>query len=282
MSHLIQGTSEWHALRQKSIGASDAAVILGISPWKTRLELWEEKMGFSTPNQTFKMLRGIEMEDEARLYYERITGEIVFPKVMIHPEYPWCIASLDGITLNEKRLVEIKCPGRDTIEMAKNGKIPEFYVAQLQHQMMVTNLDNADYFCYDGEKGFLITIDRDQSFIDQLLKKELEFYEMMINFIHPIVEDNDRMDLSSDEEFLSLEEEFISVSETLKKLEQEKDAIRKQILVRAFHSNAKGKSIRVTKKVAKGRIEYDKIECLKDVDLEIYRKPSATSFMITY
>ena len=105
---------------------------------------------------------------------------------------------------------------------------------------------------------------------------------MMINFIPPIVEDNDRMDLSSDEEFLSLEEEFISVSETLKKLEQEKDAIRKQILVRAFHSNAKGKSIRVTKKVAKGRIEYDKIECLKDVDLEIYRKPSATSFMITY
>ncbi len=42
-SQLIQNTPEWHAFRRKRIGASDAPVIMGISPWKTPYQLWIEK-----------------------------------------------------------------------------------------------------------------------------------------------------------------------------------------------------------------------------------------------
>ncbi len=35
---------EWLGLRKTGIGGSDAAVILGISPFKSTLELWNEKV----------------------------------------------------------------------------------------------------------------------------------------------------------------------------------------------------------------------------------------------
>ena len=34
---------EWHRLRKNGLGGSDAAVVLGISPFKSSLELWYEK-----------------------------------------------------------------------------------------------------------------------------------------------------------------------------------------------------------------------------------------------
>jgi predicted phage-related endonuclease len=34
---------DWFKARKKGIGGSDAAVVLGISPWKTPIRLWREK-----------------------------------------------------------------------------------------------------------------------------------------------------------------------------------------------------------------------------------------------
>ena len=36
---------EWYALRTKGIGGSDAASVLGLSPWKKNTDLWKEKVG---------------------------------------------------------------------------------------------------------------------------------------------------------------------------------------------------------------------------------------------
>ena len=36
---------EWLEARKNGIGGSDAATILGLNPYKTTIELWEEKTG---------------------------------------------------------------------------------------------------------------------------------------------------------------------------------------------------------------------------------------------
>jgi len=183
---LIQGSSEWKEFRRETIGASDAPIILGISPWKTPLELWEEKMGFRSGDEpSWAMLRGIELEDTARQAFEEMTKIYVFPRVIHHSEYQWMIASLDGIDIEAKNIVEIKCPGKKDHAIAKEGKIPEKYYPQLQHQMEVCKLTEAYYFSYDGENGVLLTIKRDQAFIDKMLEKEKEFWNCMKNFIPP-------------------------------------------------------------------------------------------------
>ena len=39
---------EWHETRRKSLGGSDVAPILGLSPWKSAYQLWAEKVGEPT------------------------------------------------------------------------------------------------------------------------------------------------------------------------------------------------------------------------------------------
>ena len=42
--------TEWHNLRKKGIGGSDAGVIIGKNKYKNILQLWEEKTGRKTQN----------------------------------------------------------------------------------------------------------------------------------------------------------------------------------------------------------------------------------------
>lgn len=41
--------AEWLEARRDGLGASDAAAVLGISPWKTNVQLWEEKCRLVQP-----------------------------------------------------------------------------------------------------------------------------------------------------------------------------------------------------------------------------------------
>ena len=46
---LIHGSPEWLAFRRTGIGGSDAAAILGLSPFKSNVQVWEEKTGHREP-----------------------------------------------------------------------------------------------------------------------------------------------------------------------------------------------------------------------------------------
>ena len=46
---LVDNRTDWLKARRKGIGGSDAASVLGISPWKSNVQLWEEKTGIAEP-----------------------------------------------------------------------------------------------------------------------------------------------------------------------------------------------------------------------------------------
>ena len=46
---LVDNRTDWLKARRKGIGGSDAASVLGISPWKSNVQLWEEKTGITEP-----------------------------------------------------------------------------------------------------------------------------------------------------------------------------------------------------------------------------------------
>src|ERR1043165_6024764 len=131
-----QGTPEWHEFRKDKIGASLASVIMGVCPWKTPLQLYNEMKGIidQAPTSAF-MERGIEMEAQARSQFEYLKGK-TFPSIVVQDDHlPWMIASLDGWNEEEKCLVEIKCPGMKAHQIALRGQVPDHYYPQLQHQM---------------------------------------------------------------------------------------------------------------------------------------------------
>jgi putative phage-type endonuclease len=180
-----QGSEEWKALRKTKITASDAATIMGLNPWMTREQLLEEKLGLRPEREVnSRMQRGIILEPEARRYYEKMTGNLMVADVKIHPQIDWIMASLDGISIDEKLILEIKCTHKKNHYLASNGKIPSYYFPQIQHQIFCCGVDVCDYFSYNDDDpvldlGIVVVVKRDDEFIKRMIEMEFDFYQEM-------------------------------------------------------------------------------------------------------
>ena len=63
---------------------------------------------------------------------------------------------------------------------AQEGYIPDYYYGQIQHQLMITGLEEIDYWCYRPEYGgILIKTERDDAYINELFEAESKFYKAM-------------------------------------------------------------------------------------------------------
>lgn len=272
MSSLIQQTEEWLEMRKSKIGASDAPVIMGVSPWKSVYSLWEEKVGFRVnPPGTYAMQRGLDLEEKARKCFESKTNLIVFPRVMFHSDYNWMMASMDGLDIEEKNAVEIKCPGKEDHLVAVNGMIPDKYYPQLQHQMEVCNLDKMFYFSFDGDDGVIVECQRDDKYIKKLLKEERDFYDHMVDFVPPKMSEKD-FDVRTDDIWRSSVEEWTRASQELSKWERIEKDLKQELIAMTNGKNTKGAGITVSKVLRKGNVDYSKIKELNGIDLDTYRK----------
>lgn len=180
---LEQGSEAWREWRHKGIGASDAPTIMGENPFKnakTPAQLLQEKRG-PVPDftQNAAMAKGTELEPEARRRYIAKTDRDVRPACVQSTRYEWLRASLDGLSINNDAVVEIKCGKSAWNKALESPDIPVYYYGQLQHILAVTGLGSIDYCCYWPESHsdpLVRSVARDDLYIDRLLKKELEFW----------------------------------------------------------------------------------------------------------
>jgi putative phage-type endonuclease len=270
-TELIQNTPEWLEMRRKRIGASDAPVIMEMSPWKTPYQLWIEKTTGITSSTAPQQKRGLELEEMARRAFEQKTGMIMFPKVMFHPSLDWMMASLDGIDIDSKAIVEIKCPGQIDHAVAQAGKIPEKYFPQLQHQLAVTGLNMAFYFSFDGNGGVIVEVGRDESFITEMINQEKKFWNNMTSLNPPPMNERDFVN-REDERWKETSQKWLAIHSQIEALECEEKNLREALIQMAGSQNATGCGIRLTRSLRKGNVNYSQIPELKLVDLEKHRK----------
>lgn len=274
-----QGSEAWHEMRRNRIGASDASVIMEVSPYKTPYQLFEEKLFGKHTMRNSAMQRGIDMEPKARQEYEAMTGLFVMPQVIIDSR-DWLMASLDGIDVEGKNAVEIKCAGSIDHNLALSGKVPTKYFPQLQHQIEVCQLEGIDYFSFDGEKGVVIKVFRNDEFIQEMLKKEYEFWERMQELNPPPLSDRDYM-RKDDLEWSHQAGQYYNAKQNIKYWEQKEKECKQELIRMAEDKNCSGMGIRVSKIIRKGNIDYSKIEALEELDLEQYRKKPTIYWSIT-
>lgn len=211
VEELVQGSENWLRYKQKTLGSSEAAVILGISPWNTPYGLWKSKTGRAVKEfrSNPSIDRGNRWEPAARARYELKTGIDLPPVVKEHPRYKFIIASLDGYSEEKQIIIEIKCiTSRKTLEMAqKEGTqqervIPHYY-SQVQHQLMTTGAKEAHFFvCLIEKVGHteqiteeaLVIVKPDEEYQKNLLMKEIEFYNFMQQDIPPPLSDRDYLE----------------------------------------------------------------------------------------
>lgn len=191
-NNLPQNSAEWLKWRQSGLGASDAPVVMGVSPFTTRFELWLDKTGKFPrsdsnfhPNALKAMTRGHLLEPQARQYFEGFKFRQYPPMNVIHEKYDFIRASLDGYNAETNRIVEIKCPGKVDLAEAAKGRVPKKYLPQVQLQLMVTGAAACDYFTYDGEKGIIIEVLPDLEYQARLEKEMVAFWELVQKKIVP-------------------------------------------------------------------------------------------------
>lgn len=185
-NNLKQGSKEWFSFRNTGLGASDAPVIMGESPWTSRLELWCYKTKLLTPTEphimaAVAMKRGTDLEPEARRLYNDRTHLNSTPINVEHHIYPFIRASLDGMSSNGRVVLEIKTPGKADLAEAAKGKVPKKYYWQLMQQLMlVPEATHLDYVTFDGKETIYITkVERNQKDEEKLLKALISFWDLV-------------------------------------------------------------------------------------------------------
>lgn len=171
---LRQGSASWHHWRLQGFTATDAKTLMtGSLVTAAKCVVLNKVAALEFGNygggyQSEAMLRGIQLEPEARAAYCNEVGVDVFSVCIQHNRYKYMRASLDGLAADGSRVVEIKCGERD-YAYARDGKVNSRHKGQLQHILMLTGLKSIDYYCYHPDfGGILIKVPRNQQYINRL------------------------------------------------------------------------------------------------------------------
>lgn len=280
---LAQNSPEWLEFRHNKIGASDAPIILGVSPFKTPYQLYLDKVERTEQAQSRAMKRGHDMEEEARQAFETMYETIYMDKVTVVPYvvqsdiYEWMIASLDGLDIEKGVMVEIKCPGQKDHDIAVSGKIPEHYIPQLQHQLFVTGLQKMFYFSYrtGNSQPVLLEYIRDPLGTGTLVHKEIMFQDCVLTKTPPELKETDYEELV-DLDTLELAMQYSRVKDELEVISSKELSLKMKLIELSNGRNCRVGRVKISQCSRKGTVDYSKIEQLSGVDLDRYRKPGTT------
>ena len=190
-SVLFMQDDKWREGRKHSIGASDAAAVMGISPWKTEAQLWDEKANGKTLDfHNSDTVRGHRSESHILELYGIETGRKIFSGeriMLMSKRNSFMSCTLDGIDFTDENnpiIIEVKSVKFSHGEWS-DDRIPDYYFTQLLHQLAVTGWNEAILLVrFTRNEGWESASERlyhvkradvrDQ--IDKLARKESKFW----------------------------------------------------------------------------------------------------------
>ena len=155
-----QGTEEWLTARlgiPTATGVSNIVTPSGkkSSAWTSYLaELVAESIeGLTEDFKSSDMLRGNQLEEQARMAYEFATGNDVVQVGGVYRNADKdMMISPDGLIPTLRKGLEIKCPKMKThIKYIIEGVVPREYIIQVQVALWITGYDSWDFVSYCPE-----------------------------------------------------------------------------------------------------------------------------------
>lgn len=178
-----QRSEAWFKAREGRVTGSAVGAILGLSPFAKPADAMRRMVRdyYGLPTE-FKgnvaTQWGTLHEAGAITEYEMTTSRIVKPATFVTFEN-WLGASPDGY-VSEEGLIEVKCPFGLRHEFApvnfKLAKQQPHYYAQMQIQLFVTDREWCDFWQWTPSDNNLERVNRDQKYIDTMLKGLRAFY----------------------------------------------------------------------------------------------------------
>jgi putative phage-type endonuclease len=173
------------AQRLEGITATDVAAIVGVHPYRSRIDVWREKRGELPPwDGNLDTKWGERVEPALRAHYADIHDvRLELPGTLVHPDHDWMMASPDAIVYtrgdpNPLRGLECKqhnyrlawlygAPGSD--------EIPLYEFCQCMWCIAVTGLTRWDEIAVLGGTPVEFIVDRDDDLIAELQEHAYRF-----------------------------------------------------------------------------------------------------------
>lgn len=250
---------DWLGYRRLGIGGSDAAAIMGVSPFCTKRDLYYDKCGITPAmdeeesNWVAKEV-GHRLEDLVAEIFSKKTGFRVFPvrKMFRHPLYPFMLADVDFfIDFGEGTygILECKTTNYNCQDKWANNSTPVNYEYQGRHYMAVMNINKVYFACLYGnneDEFFIRYMERDLELEEDLIAEEEYFWndnvkmgveppytekaDLVLESIRkhygPADKDADKVNLNRKhkvglEKYLELKEQKSKLDQESKKLEEQ-------------------------------------------------------------
>jgi len=183
-------------------------------------------------------------------------------------------ASLDGITLQGDTILEVKVPFRGAIselwQTVKSGAVPEHYMLQVQHQLMVSGAARAYLWVYDGNVGINTLIEPDQTTFDAIRAAWDAFQPYLDSDNPPPLTEQDTR-ARSDAAWREAAEAYKGWKSVADDAAAKADTAKVKLVELTAHSRESGFGVSVTRYWKSGNVDYKKIPELVGVDLYQYR-----------
>lgn len=251
---------EWIARRD--LGASDAAVVVGESQYKTPYVLWAEMTGLAPRDfvENEKMEWGNILEPVIAEQFSRKTGlrlrDLGRTTLCRSKENPFMTATLDRLILHDggdPEILEIKAVGAHMAEQWET-EAPLMYQIQVQQQLYVTGLKKARIAALiGGQQLRWVNVERSEEFIEALVEAAGAFWNLVQAKKEPPIDGSagaravlkklypqasPGVLISLGEESLSIDAELELVKAELKRVEERKSSLENQLI--SFIGDAEG------------------------------------------
>lgn len=181
----VEQTAE---LRRSGLGGSDMAAVLGLDPYRSPLDVWMEKTGNAPPinlDSNDVVWFGKEAESLVAKYFTRRTGiELeVINSTRRHVQFPFLMAHPDRRVVGQSRGLEIKTAGwRMADQWGEEGsdQIPEHYLPQVHHYMMVEDWEAMHVACLMERQLKLYVVERSHRWDAALLDAGVNFWRRFV------------------------------------------------------------------------------------------------------
>jgi putative phage-type endonuclease len=181
--------------RTKYLGGSDIGPILGLSQYRTAVDVWLEKTGqVQTTIDNLPLRFGTFAETFVASEYCRQTGFTVAPQTqaITHDQHPFLAAHIDRFVftqdaqepINPSHLLECKTAnpfGKSEWGEIGSDEVPMTYLAQCHWYLALTQLERCDLAVLFGNSELRIyRIEKDAELESVLIEQAVHFWEQCV------------------------------------------------------------------------------------------------------
>lgn len=288
--HQFQGSEAWHEYRAQHGNASEAAALMGVSPFfpATPYQLAQVKLGIVEVEETEAMRRGSRLEAPARAFMEDILLAVFEPQVVEGPNR--MSASLDGQTFDGAEILEIKVPlkGQESEtwrHVERHDAPPSHYWWQIQQQLLCSGAKLCTFAVCEAEGEEIVDsihceVAPDMQAHQALRQAWDSFWERLDAGQMPELTDRDVVQ-REDAEWRDAVSNWKEAKHTLDAAKEAEAEARAALVDLAGERSAQGCGIKISRYWVKGSTDYRKAATDAGVDLSAYEKQGRWQTRIT-